>query len=351
MNQRMHLARFLFLSCVLTLAGVAVGQDPRPAPSPGKLGEALAMFDRLMNDGLFTTSGNAAIDQVIATEELLITRRFDCSPDFYYFDEPSGFNAMWVPRSRPRARALDPAVEQLIRPERNKIGTVVVGRKLAAKFCGAPAAEEPRNRNARIHGILAHEIGHMVQFLRRTTLWPTHQELLSDFLAGWSVQYEKRHGWPDIKESEVFSAFYDLGDDDEFRIEHHGTKEERLAAFLAGFKVTDDEIDAVYNQGFAFVQKLKLKPVLTQELRSIALGVDYCAETNPDGSFRMVLTRFPTLDSAAGHAGLEQGDVIVAINAKPLRTVADCESLHGKTQVRIVDVRTRVEHDLELDLP
>jgi hypothetical protein len=107
----------------------------------------------------------------------------------------------------------------------------------------------------------------------------------------------------------------------------------------------------VYDQGFAFVQMLKPKPVLTQEMRSIALGVDYCAETNPDGSFRMVLTRFPTLESAAGQVGLEQGDAILAINANPLRTVADCESLHGKTQIRVVDVRTKAEHDMELDIP
>ncbi len=364
MRRRMSGAAIVMF--VLAVAGSAKGQSKpdesaRLRETANQLAEILRRTDQLAADGLTSTSGSAAIDQVVATELLVISKRYDCMPAYFFFDdtrEPKG-NGYWCPRN-PRVKPLSPFLQRQFgreiealdpRTSRIKIGMMALGKKLVSSYFKALSKTETPGRNSLLHALLAHELGHMLQFQRRTQLSCPQQELLSDVLAGWSTRYEKQHGRPEIDEWVVFRNFYDLGDENLLSVFHHGTKEERLAAFLEGFRITDERIDAAYTRGEAFVKQLKPELDLSQESHSNSLNVYFFLVNHENGTRGLMLTRFPPDDSVVGRAGMEMGDEIVAVKSKPITSTVDCDFLRGLVKLDVKDVRTGTTHALELELP
>jgi hypothetical protein len=286
------------------------------------------------------TTGDSAIDQQNALDLLSVWNRFHAAPNFYYNDDRDQANAFWT------AQTIGP--ESKIQFERHQFGTMVFGRNLVAK----ELRSTPRGarRNYTIYAILCHESAHMVQFVRRSQLSTAQRELQADFLAGWAIGCEKRGGNPDVDESEVFGTFYRKGDFEHFRLQHHGTKRERMTAFLAGFDVESDDLDVAFAKGEQFVKAFKVPQPLTEELQSLTLGIYFGAITNADGTYSMLLSRFPAPDTPAGRAGLELGDRIVELNSMAPRTLPDVDSLRGRVKIKVIDVRTDTLQESEINL-
>ena len=59
-----------------------------------QLAEILRRTDQLAADGLTSTSGSAAIDQVVATELLVISKRYDRMPAYFFFDDSASLKEM-----------------------------------------------------------------------------------------------------------------------------------------------------------------------------------------------------------------------------------------------------------------
>ena len=229
---------------------------------------------------------------------------------------------------------------------------MALGKKLVSSYFKALSKTETPGRNSLLHALLAHELGHMLQFQRRTQLSCPQQELLSDVLAGWSTRYEKQHGRPEIDEWVVFRNFYDLGDENLLSVFHHGTKEERLAAFLEGFRITDERIDAAYTRGEAFVKQLKPELDLSQESHSNSLNVYFFLVNHENGTGGVDVDPVPAGRFRRGTcAGMEMGDEIVAVKSKPITSTVDCDFLRGLVKLDVKDVRTGTTHALELELP
>jgi hypothetical protein len=84
--------------------------------------------------------------------------------------------------------------------------------------------------------IVAHEYAHIAQFKYKFPWtegkWP---ELHADFLAGWFIAHRERFPLPNDAYQAAASLYY-KGDYDFNDRDHHGTPEERLKAFRAGYE-------------------------------------------------------------------------------------------------------------------
>jgi hypothetical protein len=129
-------------------------------------------------------------------------------------------------------------------------GTVFFGVKLLNN-------EFQQNNGFGIPTILAHEFAHILQWKWRfpraaTSKW---QELHADFLAGWFTAHRARFR-PQVPVASWASVF-SKGDFGFFDYHHHGTPQERGAAFTAGFNLNlignVADISIVYREGLRFL--------------------------------------------------------------------------------------------------
>lgn len=129
-------------------------------------------------------------------------------------------------------------------------GTVLYGKKLLER--------EYRKGRFGIPTTIAHEFAHIMQYKRKfpamTTKW---QELHADYLAGWFTAHRARF-WPDNSNPEISAkSVYDSGDYEFNNPQHHGTKEERFAAFREGYRLNKQNVaDAslVYTKGLEYIR-------------------------------------------------------------------------------------------------
>jgi hypothetical protein len=308
------------------------------------------------------TSGNGLIDWEIANILAQLASRFQVLPRVYFYDDATSPNAVSLPYPLRLGGPND------YPPERDPFGTMLLGINLLNSDLGSTP---PGQANYTVTAIMAHELGHTLQYLKKSRLRNPQRELQADFLAGWAIKCLKRTGWP-IEEGDIIGSFYKNGDA-AFCTPDHGTKEQRLEAFLAGFKVENDDVNVAYAQAETFVRThiptrgtagvAPAGPPAAQpggaagpggargEVFARNLGICYERIPRPDGTFAVKVTRPPAADSAAARGGLELGDIILSMNAMPFRSEADVLNHVGPTSVSLINVRTGQLVNTVIEIP
>lgn len=193
---------------------------------------------------LSTTTGNANLDQVINLDMYSLYDLFDVRANIYMYSDNEGPNAM-----------ASPSVSDIRFPN----GTVLLGSNLLIK--------EFENSQTKllfsIPAILAHEMGHILQFKLGSQLSVTQKELQADFLAGYYLRVRSSRIPAATLPEEAFKSFFDKGDYEFNNPNHHGTKEQRLAAIKAGYKCNAMDLDELYETS---------KVYATNALFGLALG-------------------------------------------------------------------------------
>jgi hypothetical protein len=306
------------------------------------------------------SSGNDLLDFEVGSNQAQLELRFRVLPRIYFMNDATSPNALSCP-----VKLGDPNDYP---PERDPFGTILLGiNLLTSEFRSTPQGQ----RNYTVTAIMAHELGHTLQYLKRSQLRNPQRELQADFLAGWAIKCLKRTGWP-IEEGDIIGSFYKKGDSAFFSSDH-GTKEQRLEAFLAGFKVDNDDVNVAYTQAETFVRThiptrgtVGVAPAGSParqpsgavrpggargERFARNLGIYYERIPNPDGTFAVKITRPPAADSAAARAGLEFGDIILSMNSMPFRSEADVLNHVGRTSVSLINVRTGQPVNTVIEIP
>jgi hypothetical protein len=239
-------------------------------------------------------------------------------------------------------------------PDRNEFGTVLFGiTLLKGELRATPQGQPPYTVTA----ILAHELGHTLQRRANNPLPVVHKELQADFMAGWTIKFMQRRGSKDVDEGDVFSTFYKRGDTNFYDPNHHGTRTERLAAFLAGYGVEDDDVQVAYQKGEIYVRSIPLQgppdraPNGAAEFFAPNLGIYYVPIPYPDGTFGLSVSRAPDPNSPGGKGGLEKGDVILMLDSMPVRNQQDVLNHTGETPIVVIDVKTGQRQEGVLQLP
>lgn len=241
---------------LLLLSAAAVAQTPAPPPGPRfpraktsvrLIGCATATrtsslkidrrdptridgFGRLVDLPL-----KSAVQEAVRADCAELRSQFGIRAPLFFVDEETSPNAV----------AIDYPLDK-----RFPDGTVLFGKKLFER-------EYSKGRFG-IPTTIAHEFAHIMQYKRKfpamTTKW---QELHADFLAGWFTAHRARF-WPDNSDPNVSArTVYESGDYQFNNPQHHGTREERFAAFRAGYKLNREDVaDAsfVYTKGLEYIQ-------------------------------------------------------------------------------------------------
>ena len=321
----------------------APGGAPAPPPDAGANGVVGCLLQGVGPGGPgspqpLKTTGDAALDNRMSADLERIGAWFRVLPRLYFFDD----------RGKPNAFSTSALYGEPddFPPERSQFGTVLFGiALLQTEVRSTP----PGQQNYTIAAILAHELGHTLQAGRNNPLPVVHKELQADFMAGWAIRFMQRNGSPDVDEGDVFSTFYKKGDFEFNNADHHGTRKERLSAFLAGYDVEDDDVNVAYAKGDEYVRSIPLQ--IAREFLAKNLGMYYVALGNPDGTFGLRISRPPAADSPVGRGGLEAGDVILTLDELPIRTPADVANHTGRTTVSLIDVRTGQRQETVIELP
>jgi hypothetical protein len=182
------------------------------------------------------TLGDSYNDTGYNHEIFNLTRAFSVQPAFYACLERGDPNAFALPEEE---------------NEQGTLGAVFLGMKLARR----ELQRSGQYNNFTLAAILAHEVGHLVQFREGNDLATKPKELQADYLAGWYMANRDRGyaQWSETSARQNMDAFYRLGDYDYNNQEHHGTPEERLAAVTAGFRSANLPLQAVYQASYRFV--------------------------------------------------------------------------------------------------
>jgi hypothetical protein len=176
-----------------------------------------------------------AIQKAVRADCVELRRQFGVGAPLFFVDEETSPNAV----------AIDYPLDKRL-PD----GTVLFGKKLFER-------EYAKGRFG-IPTTIAHEFAHIMQYKRKfpamTTKW---QELHADFLAGWFTAHRARF-WPDNSDPNVSArTVYESGDYQFNNPQHHGTREERFAAFRAGYRLNRQNVaDAsfVYTKGLEYIR-------------------------------------------------------------------------------------------------
>jgi hypothetical protein len=141
-------------------------------------------------------------------------------------------------------------------------GTVFLGEDLLSSTFFLATHRDLEEFGLTVAAVLAHEYGHIRQYAKGSAFKPgKHRELHADYLAGWYFRKMKEQPrWKrplDDEEVFGFTPLYRVGDTNFTSERHHGTKEERNKAFLAGFKCDGKDIDAAYQNGLEYISSLE----------------------------------------------------------------------------------------------
>jgi hypothetical protein len=350
MKSRLAFA-WLLLSSALPIAAPASAQEgPAPfAPPPG--GAKRPVGCSLQGDGFedyrpLKTSGYANLDVLVHSELGRLAPWFRVFPRLYFIDDSGGANALSTTRVFGDANDFP--------PDRDQFGTVLFGISLLVSEIRSTPQGQP---NYTVTAILAHELGHTLQAGRNNPLPTVYKELQADFIAGWAIKFMQRNGSPDVDEGDVISSLYKKGDFKFNDPSHHGTRKERLDAFLAGHEVDDNDVNIAYQKGDEYVRSIRLKGPPTdgrypaQEFFAANIGVHYVPVPLPDGTFGLRVSRPTNPDSPGGKAGLELGDVILLLDALPFRNEKDVLNHTGRTTIAVIDVRTGQRQEGVFEIP
>lgn len=145
-----------------------------------------------------------------------------------------------------------------VNTEQSRDGSVRLGVNLVASEALRFITSEygvTRLYSYSITAVLAHELAHIVQFKRGAGQMGRNTELQADFLAGWYfahlAQVDPNFG-PNMGVRDGMAAFYSRGDYNFNQPSHHGTHDQRLAAFLAGYESRAVGIDQAWQAAVLF---------------------------------------------------------------------------------------------------
>lgn len=196
-----------------------------------------ADFNLIYPDGTPTTpihgdepiiykSGDRAFDFALAQTLGKISKMFEVTPGFAYYDDSGSENAYATPRVRMK-RTDDTELN----------GTVLFGLNLFQRLRRQPEAPE-----VMIAGVCAHEFGHIIQYkhglIRQVNAGQDTSkrcELQADYFAGWFAGNRKKER-PSFPAAVIALGQYNFGDTNYGSKTHHGTPEERGKAVVRGFE-------------------------------------------------------------------------------------------------------------------
>jgi hypothetical protein len=359
--QEMRIVAVWLVSGLSGMAALpALAQEPAPAPvAPAAPAPFAPIFGRAIGCSLqgagpgnadtpkpLKTTGDAACDDRVRADLNRLAPWFQVYPRLYFMEDGGRGNACYSPQILGDPNDFP--------PERSQFGTVLYGKTLLQLELRATPPGEP---NYTITAILAHELGHTLQNQRNNALPVVHKELQADFIAGWTIKYMQRTGGQDVDEATVLSTFYKRGEFQFNNPDHHGTRRERLAAFLAGYDVEDNDVNVAYQKGEVFVRTIPIEngarqePAPPPEFFAGNLGVFYVPIPMPDGTSALRVSRPPAPDSPGGRGGLEMGDVVLLLDGMPFRNEQDVMSHTARTTIAVIDVKTGQRQDGVLELP
>lgn len=186
------------------------------------------------------TSGNATIDQQIHSMNMVVARAFRVYPRLVLFDDEGSPNAFATP-----------VVTLDSRPD----GTIMFGLGLLQ--------QEYQRWHDDLGGlrytygpvsILAHEYAHILQVKKGVKHVTLLSELEADFMAGWFLGRETLLD-PEIEARDGMEAFYSRGDYEFNNPSHHGTPQQRLAAFMAGYATRRNPLRVAFDSAEAYVEQ------------------------------------------------------------------------------------------------
>ena len=160
-----------------------------------------------------------------------------------YDDDPAAPNAFAHPMTLGDPERL-PSGAKLVRDRR--LWRELTDLEVKAAPLGPPSFT--------IAAILAHELGHIMQAQAEPILNPG-EGTPGGFPGRLVLKHIKRTVFPALEEGDVLASLYKKGDNGFHEPNHHGTREERLNAFLAGFKVHDDDVNAAYAKGVEYIKQ------------------------------------------------------------------------------------------------
>lgn len=185
------------------------------------------------------------LDQQITGAFHDLTQQFGLHPTGRYYDDGVSPNAFATPTNT----------------EGSRDGTVRLGVRLIASEVRRFLANDyspGHEYTYSVTAVLAHEMGHILQFKRQQA--PPHRdtELQADFLAGWYfstlASRDPNYGPNAVRDG--MRTFYAMGDYNFTSPQHHGTPEQRLAAFMAGLENSASDVNAAWTAAVAYRQQL-----------------------------------------------------------------------------------------------
>jgi hypothetical protein len=184
-----------------------------------------------VGDGrLYNSTGNPNWDAGLTGEIHLAETGFMVHPNFGIIQDGNSPNAFAMPRVT-NPNFPDGTVAFGINLLRNELGSTGTGCSTAA--------------------IVAHEYAHILQFKAGGVPQGKYSELHADFLAGWYIGNRGR--WVPTNAFSSMFSFYQKGDYSFNSPGHHGTPDQRAAAFRAGVEAMNLHISQAYPLGIQIV--------------------------------------------------------------------------------------------------
>jgi hypothetical protein len=175
---------------------------------------------------LIARSGDRDFDMALAQTLLKLSQALQVSPGFAFYDDHDGYNAY---------------ATRLVRLN-GADGTVLFGHGFLKKLMRGKESPE-----VAVAAVCAHEFGHILQFkhnlqakVRGGDRTVKRTELQADFFSGYfaGLRKKERPGYPAAVGA---LAQYNVGDNSLNSPQHHGTPQERGAAFVRGYDVAYKE--------------------------------------------------------------------------------------------------------------
>ena len=188
--------------------------------------EGCSLSGDLANQFRFVrSSGIPQIDQATFQEANYLVQVTGMQPSLAFLDDRESRNAF--------------AIKRDIISGRSPHGAVAMGVRLIQKFLQL-STPNPQTNSLCIQAALVHEWAHIAQFYYGVRASRTkYMELMSDFIAGWYLGYKGVFVGARSDPTAPMLCMASSGDTNFNSPGHHGTPQERLEAYHAGFKFVE----------------------------------------------------------------------------------------------------------------